>query len=194
MPHKLSSSSFEALTQATAQHGALSVEETEFLRRAFQTAQKEHAQQKRNSGEPYFNHVFQTALTLAEWNMDTTTIAAGLLHDTVEDTPYKLETLRKEFGEEVSFLVNGVTKLGHLKYRTSVKTEKDRVNQQAENLRKMILAISEDLRVVFIKLADRLHNMRTLGGMPPLKQKRIALETLEIYAPLAYRLGMQNLS
>ena len=194
MPLKLPTSSFEALTQAIAQHRALSAEETEFLRRAFQTAQKEHAPQKRNSGEPYFNHVFQTALTLAEWDMDTTTIAAGLLHDTVEDTPYKLETLKKEFGEEVSFLVNGVTKLGHLKYRTSVKTEKDRVNQQAENLRKMILAISEDLRVVFIKLADRLHNMRTLGAMPPLKQKRIALETLEIYAPLAYRLGMQNLS
>ncbi|OGM93673.1 hypothetical protein A2524_03725 [Candidatus Wolfebacteria bacterium RIFOXYD12_FULL_48_21] len=182
------------MTQAITQHRALSAEETDFLRRAFQTAQKEHAPQKRNSGEPYFNHVFQTALTLAEWDMDTTTIAAGLLHDTVEDTPYKLETLKKEFGEEVSFLVNGVTKLGHLKYRTSVKTEKDRVNQQAENLRKMILAISEDLRVVFIKLADRLHNMRTLGAMPPLKQKRIALETLEIYAPLAYRLGMQNLS
>jgi len=194
MPLKPPTSSFEALTQAITQHRALSAEETDFLRRAFQTAQKEHAPQKRNSGEPYFNHVFQTALTLAEWDMDTTTIAAGLLHDTVEDTPYKLETLKKEFGEEVSFLVNGVTKLGHLKYRTSVKTEKDRVNQQAENLRKMILAISEDLRVVFIKLADRLHNMRTLGAMPPLKQKRIALETLEIYAPLAYRLGMQNLS
>lgn len=81
------------------------------MRRAFTTAQKEHANQKRNSGEPYFNHVFQTALTLAEWDMDTATIAAGLLHDTVEDTPYKLETLTKDFGEEVAFLVNGVTKL-----------------------------------------------------------------------------------
>lgn len=187
-------SSYDALAKAIAQHRTPSAEETVFLRKAFFTAQKEHAHQKRNSGEPYFNHVFHTALTLAEWNMDTSTIAAGLLHDTVEDTAYTLETLQKEFGEEVAFLVNGVTKLGHLKYRTSVKSEKERIKHVAENLRKMILAISEDLRVVFIKLADRLHNMRTLSSVPPQKQKRIALETLEIYAPLAYRLGMQNLS
>lgn len=195
MPSKQqATSSFEILTQTIEQHRQLPIEEKDFLRKAFVTAQKEHASQKRNSGEPYFNHVFQTALTLAEWDMDTTTIAAGLLHDTVEDTPYKLDTLTKDFGEEVAFLVNGVTKLGHLKYRTSVKTERERVRHMAENLRKMILAISEDLRVVFIKLADRLHNMQTLSAVPPQKQKRIALETLEIYAPLAYRLGMQSLS
>ena len=186
--------SLETLAEAIKKHHSLSAEEADLLRRAFVTAQKEHMNQKRHSGDPYFTHVFQTALTLAEWNMDTTTIAAGLLHDVVEDTPYKLATLQKEFGEEVAFLVNGVTKLGHLKYRAAVKTEKERMNQQAENLRKMILAISEDLRVVFIKLADRLHNMQTLSAVPPQKQKRIALETLEIYAPLAYRLGMQNLS
>lgn len=186
--------SFETLVRSVEKRRKLPDEEISLLQRAFLTAQKAHATQKRNSGEPYFIHVFQTALTLAEWELDTTTIAAGLLHDTVEDTSYKLETLQKDFGEEVAFLVNGVTKLGHLKYRTSVKTEHERMEHLAENLRKMILAISEDLRVVFIKLADRLHNMKTLNSVPPQKQKRIALETLEIYAPLAYRLGMQNLS
>ena len=122
--------------------------------------------------------------------MDDATIAAGLLHDTVEDTSTPLDTIQKEFGEEVAFLVNGVTKLGHFKYRGEEKDSKN----QAENLRKMVLALSEDLRVVFIKLADRLHNMNTLAALPPAKQKRVALETDEIYAPLAYRLGMYNLS
>ncbi|EKD24330.1 MAG: hypothetical protein ACD_81C00051G0002 [uncultured bacterium] len=187
-------SSLETLLQVIEKRRKLSDAEVELLKKAYLTSQKAHENQKRNSGEPYFNHVFQTALTLASWDLDTATIAAGLLHDTVEDTSYKLETLQKDFGEEIAFLVNGVTKLGHLKYRTSVKTEHERMEHLAENLRKMILAISEDLRVVFVKLADRLHNMTTLGSVPSLKQKRIALETLEIYAPLAYRLGMQNLS
>ena len=192
--HEFKKSTFEHLLQAIEQRRKLSDSEIELLKRAFLTAQTAHAPQKRNSGEPYFNHVFQTAIKLAEWGLDTPTIAAGLLHDTVEDTSYKLETLKKDFGEEIAFLVNGVTKLGHLKFRSSIQTEKERMEHLAENLRKMILAISEDLRVVFIKLADRLHNMKTLGAVPPQKQKRIALETLEIYAPLAYRLGMQSLS
>jgi GTP pyrophosphokinase len=118
--------------------------------------------------------------------MDETTIASGLLHDTIEDTETTSEELQKEFGEEVTFLVNGVSKLGRVKYR-----EKD---AKAENLRKMIVALSEDLRVIFIKLADRLHNMKTLSAVPPQKQKRIALETDDIYAPLAYRLGMHHLA
>ncbi len=156
--------------------------------RAYRFAEAAHKTQKRKTGEPYFTHVLATAEILNLWHMDEATIAGGLLHDTVEDTGVKLADLAKEFGDQVAFLVNGVTKLGHIKYRGSEAESK------AENLRKMILAISEDLRVVFIKLADRLHNMRTLSALPPQKQKRIALETHEIYAPLAYRLGMQNLS
>ncbi len=191
---ELKRSTFENLLQTIENRRKLSDSEIALLQKAFLTAQKAHEPQKRNSGEPYFNHVFQTAIKLAEWGLDTSTIAAGLLHDTVEDTSYKLSTLKEDFGEEIAFLVNGVTKLGHLKFRGSVKTEKERMEHLAENLRKMILAISEDLRVVFIKLADRLHNMKTLNAVPPQKQKRIALETLEIYAPLAYRLGMQSLS
>lgn len=194
MAEQFQKATFEHLLKAIEHRRKLSDAEIALLQKAFLTAQKAHEPQKRSSGEPYFNHVFQTALKLAEWGLDTTTIAAGLLHDTVEDTSYKLELLTKDFGEEIAFLVNGVTKLGHLKYRTSPQTEHERMEHAAENLRKMILAISEDLRVVFIKLADRLHNMKTLGAVPPQKQKRIALETLEIYAPLAYRLGMQSLS
>lgn len=156
------------------------------IARAFQAAERAHAGQKRKSGEPYFKHPLAVAEILHEWGLDETTIAAGLLHDTVEDTPVSLEVIEKEFGGEIAFLVDGVTKLGRIKYRDTPT--------KLENMRKMILALSQDLRVVFIKLADRLHNMRTLAALPPVKQKRIALETDEIYAPLAYRLGMQNLS
>lgn len=162
-------------------------EEINLIEKAFNFSQKAHQNQKRKSGEPYFNHCFQTALKLAQWQLDATTIAAGLLHDTAEDTDIPLELIKNEFGEEIAFLIDGVTKIGHLKYR-------DKNDQQAENIRKMILSISHDLRVIFIKLADRLHNMKTLSAVPPQKQKRIALETAEIYAPIAYRLGMANLS
>jgi GTP diphosphokinase / guanosine-3',5'-bis(diphosphate) 3'-diphosphatase len=154
--------------------------------RAYQFAEKAHKPQKRKSGEPYFTHVAATAETLSQWGLDETSIAAGLLHDVVEDTPVTLEEIRKEFGDDMAFLVDGVTKLGRIKYRGT--------EARAENLRKMFLALSEDLRVIFVKLADRLHNMVTLGALPPQKQRRIALETDEIYAPIAYRLGMQNLS
>ncbi|MDO8504710.1 MAG: RelA/SpoT family protein [Candidatus Liptonbacteria bacterium] len=158
------------------------------IAKAYKFAETAHAKQKRKTGEPYFIHVLATAEILNSWHLDEATIDGGLLHDTVEDTGVKIEDIAKEFGEQVAFLVAGVTKLGKIKYRGSEAEAK------AENLRKMILAISEDLRVVFIKLADRLHNMRTLSALPPQKQKRIALETHEIYAPLAIRLGMQNLS
>lgn len=154
--------------------------------RAYAFSEEAHKKQMRKSGEPYFRHPLATAETLNHWHLDETTVAAGLLHDTAEDIAVPLETIKKEFGEEVAFLVDGVTKLGHIKYHGA--------ENKAENLRKMILALSQDLRVIFIKLADRLHNMQTLGALPPLKQKRIALETDEIYAPLAYRLGMHNLS
>lgn len=162
-------------------------EEINLIEKAFNFSQKAHQNQKRKSGEPYFNHCYQTALKLAQWQLDTATIVAGLLHDTAEDTNIPLESIKNEFGEEIAFLVDGVTKISHLKYR-------DKNDQQAENIRKMILALSKDIRVIFIKLADRLHNMKTLSYLPSQKQKRIALETAEIYAPLAYRLGMANLA
>ena len=153
---------------------------------AYAFAEKAHKGQKRKSGEPYFVHPLATANILMEWKLDNATIAAGLLHDTVEDTGITVSDIKREFGDEIAFLVDGMTKLGTIKYRG--------VENKAENMRKMILALSQDLRVVFIKLADRLHNMRTLAALPPAKQKRIALETDEIYASLAYRLGMQNVS
>ncbi len=156
------------------------------VRRAYDFANKAHAGQKRKSGEPYINHALATAATLSEWGLDETTIVAGLLHDVVEDTPVTEGELEQAFGEEVSYLVRGVTKIGGVKYRGH--------ERQVENLRKMILAMAEDLRVIMIKLADRQHNMYTLAFLPTNKRYRIALETTEVYAPLAYRLGMQRLS
>ncbi len=161
--------------------------DTDLIKKAYDFSQKAHSGQKRMSGEPYFIHPFETALQLANWGMDIETVCAGLLHDVSEDTSFSLESVKKEFEEQIVFLIDGVTKLGHLKYRTSEE-------KQAENIRKMLLSISRDLRVVIIKLADRLHNMKTLDVLPPNKQKRISLETSEIYAPLAYRLGMQSLA
>ncbi len=156
------------------------------IAKAYKFAEQAHRGQYRQSGEPYFNHSLQTAETLLAWRLDETTVAAGLLHDTVEDTKISNDEIAKQFGKEVAFLVEGVTKLGYIKYRGA--------ESKIENLRKMVLAVSEDLRVVFIKLADRLHNMRTLEALPRDKQKRIAAETDEIYAPLAYRLGMFSIS
>lgn len=155
------------------------------IERAFQFADKVHRGVKRKSGEPYISHPIAVAVRLAELKLDSPTIAAALLHDVVEDTGITVDEIRKEFGEDIAFLVDGVTKLGKLKYRGA--------ERMAESLRKMFFAIAEDIRVVLIKLADRLHNMETLGALPEEKQKRIALETLEIYAPLANRLGFGEL-
>jgi len=145
-------------------------------------AEKAHEGQTRFSGEPYFNHVFETAKTLAHLHMDAPTIAAGLLHDTLEDRDVEEAVIEKEFGKEVAFLVSGVTKISKYEYQGR--------ERHAESLRKLLLAISRDIRVLIIKLADRLHNLGTLEYVRPDKQKRIALETLEIYAPIANRLGM----
>lgn len=162
------------------------VRSSDLVRRAYDFAKKAHAGQKRKNGEPYFNHPLAAAETVTEWGMDEATVAAALLHDTVEDTSFTLQDVRNEFGEEVSFLVDGVTKIGKVKYRG--------IEAKVENLRKFILYLSQDIRVILVKLADRLNNMKTLYALHPMKQKRIALETMEIYAPLAYRLGMQKLS
>ncbi len=162
------------------------------IAQAYKLSQKAHAGQKRKTGEPFFIHPLAVADILVSWNMDEETVVAGLLHDIIEDTPTSKEELTKQFGENIVFLVDGVSKLGKIKYRGVAS--KISAHTKIENLRKMILALSEDLRVIFIKLADRLHNMKTLGALPPIKQKRIALETEDIYATIAYRLGMQNLS
>lgn len=155
---------------------------TDLVRRAYEFAQNAHQGQKRSSGDPYFNHCLKTAEILVNMRLDATTVAAGLLHDVAEDTKYTLDDIKKNFGEEIAFLVAGITKLGKIKYRGD--------QQRVENLRKMFLAMAEDIRVILIKLADRLNNMETLQFLPIEKQRRIALETMEIYVPLAHRLGM----
>lgn len=161
-------------------------EDTALVKKAFAFAERAHEGHLRHSGEPFFIHLTETAKILAELGARGTTIAAGLLHDTMEDVGIKRENLVKEFGEEVAFLVESVTKLGRLKYKGA--------NRHNESLRKLFVATSEDIRVLLIKLADRLHNMRTLSFVPKEKQKRIAEETLEIYAPIAYRLGIRRIN
>lgn len=155
------------------------------IQRAYVFAERAHREQKRESGEPYIVHPLSAARTLAEMRMDDASIAAALLHDVVDDTPTTIAEIKGAFGEEISFLVNGVTKLGKIKYRG--------VERHVENLRKMFLAMAEDVRVVLIKLADRLHNMETIASLLPEKQRRIALETLDIYSPLAGRLGIGDI-
>lgn len=156
----------------------------EKVKKAYFFAAEAHEGQKRFSGEPLFSHPLATALCLAGWKLDITSIIAGLLHDVVEDGGKTLEKIEKEFGENVKTIVDGVTKIGELKLRGEEEEE------FVENLRKMILVMAHDLRVVLVKLADRYHNMQTLAFLPPEKQKRIAKETLEVYAPLAERLGI----
>lgn len=161
-----------------------SQKQKESVEKAFRFAQNAHQGQKRLTGEDYFYHCINTAFILAGWKMDTDSVIAGLLHDTIEDAGVTPETLSKEFGTRVSRIVQGVSKVSHIRLRGSED------ETFVENLRKMFLAMAKDLRVVLVKLADRLHNMRTLEGLPEVKQKRIARETLEVYAPLAERLGI----
>ena len=160
--------------------------ETSVVRKAYALAEEAHRDAKRESGDPYIIHCIAVAQTVAEWHLDEASIAAALLHDVVEDTQYTNKEIEKRFGAEIAFLVNGLTKLDSLQYP---KEERD-----IENLRKLILSFSKDLRVLIIKLADRLHNMQTVRHLPEPRQIRMSWETSEIYAPLAYRLGMQKLS
>jgi len=159
-----------------------SPEDIALITKAYLFAEKAHKDHKRFSGEPYFEHLFQTAKELAKTGMGPRTIATGFLHDSIEDVGISRETIRTEFGPDILFLVEGVTKLGQLKYKGA--------ERHTESLRKLFVATSQDLRVLIIKLMDRLHNMRTLKYVPERKRKRIAEETIEIFAPLAHRLGM----
>ena len=166
------------------------------IEKAYKLADDAHKTQVRKSGEPYIVHPLCVAIILADLEMDKETIAAGLLHDVVEDTIYTSEEMEREFGADVALLVDGVTKLQSLQLgdnSASMDKDKEKLEMQAENLRKMFLAMAKDIRVIIIKLADRLHNMRTLKYMKPEKQQRIARETLDIYAPIAQRLGISKI-
>src|SRR6184192_2411855 len=158
-------------------------DDLDIIQRAYEFSLQHHNGQTRASGEPYLVHPLEVALVLAEMKMDAVAVAAGLLHDSVEDTVITIVDIRKEFGEQVAHIVEGVTKISKIDFSTQEE-------QQAENLRKMMLAMVDDIRVVLIKLADRLHNMRTLEHLQPDRQQKIAKETLDIYGPIAHRLGM----
>lgn len=175
---------FEKLLQTV--HANRPADDLDIIRAAWQFCLQQHAGQKRASGEPYVIHPLEVGQVLAEMKMDSTAIAAGLLHDAVEDTDVSTQEISRRFGPQVAHIVDGVTKLDRIKFA-------NKEDHQAENIRKMLLAMVSDIRVVLIKMADRLHNMRTLGHLRPDKQRRIATETLDIYAPLAHRLGMGKL-
>ena len=155
------------------------------LWKAFEFGSRYHEGQKRKSGEPYFNHCVEVAITLAGWNMDYTTIMAGLLHDVVEDTNITLGDIEREFNKDLANLVNGLTKISGIEFGT-------RKEKQAGNFMKMLLSVAKDIRVIIIKFADRMHNMKTITYMPKMKQRRIAIETRDVYSPLAHRLGMAS--
>src|SRR5229473_2677456 len=157
----------------------------DLLRRAYLFSAREHKGQRRASGESYLVHPLEVANILANMKLDEVSVATGLLHDVVEDTLVDLETIRKYFGEEITHLVDGLTKIAQI-------SNISREEQQAENVRKMLLAMVDDVRIVLVKLADRLHNMRTLHHLPAEKRLKIAQETLDIYAPIANRLGMSK--
>ncbi|MGA0035037.1 MAG: HD domain-containing protein, partial [Ilumatobacteraceae bacterium] len=158
---------------------------TSMIQRAYEVAAEAHGTQTRSSGESYIHHPLAVAKIVAEFGLDDVSLAAALLHDAVEDTELSLEDLRRDFGEDVAAIVDGVTKLDRLQFDSKEA-------QQAATMRKMLVAMAKDLRVLLIKLADRLHNMRTIASMSPERQHRIAQETLDIYAPLAHRLGIQE--
>lgn len=164
----------------------MDAEDIRLVKRAYYYADQAHQGQKRRSGEPYIHHPLAVANILADMHMDAQSLMAAMLHDVIEDTAIPKEALAEQFGETVSQLVDGVSKLTHIKFET-------RAEQQAENFQKMALAMAKDIRVILVKLADRLHNMRTLDALPTAKKRRIAKETLDIYAPISYRLGISNI-
>ena len=181
IPPRLLTAKFEQLLAKVAENRPN--DDPEIIRKAYEFSLKHHEGQTRASGEPYLIHPLEVAIVLADLKLDSTAIAAGLLHDAIEDTPVTNEDIQREFGDHVAHIVEGVTKIDKIDFAS-------REERQAENVRKMVLAMVDDIRVVLIKLADRLHNMRTLRHLPEERRQSIARETLEIYAPLAHRLGM----
>ena len=183
----------ELITRVRKYHPSTDIS---LIRKAYRVASDAHKGQARKSGEPYIIHPLYVSIILADLEMDKETIVAGLLHDVVEDTVMTDEEISREFGEEVAHLVDGVTKLDKLNFHGehgNYDKDMEKLERQAENLRKMFLAMARDIRVILIKLADRLHNMRTLQHMRPEKQQEIARETLDIYSPIAQRLGISKI-
>ena len=176
-------STYEELKKIIAESGK--EYDREQIEAAYRLAEEKHREQKRSSGEPYIIHPLSVAAILVGLGMDSQSVMAGLLHDVVEDTDCTLEDIQKQFGKEVALLIDGVTKLGKIPYSS-------REEQQAENLRKMLMAMAEDIRVIIIKFADRMHNLSTLEYMSPQKQRDKAVECLEVYAPIAHRLGIRT--
>ena len=176
-------SSFEELQEIIENSGK--EYDREKIEAAYRLAEEKHREQKRSSGEPYIIHPLSVAAILVGLGMDSESVMAGLLHDVVEDTDCSIEEIQKRFGREVALLIDGVTKLGKIPYSS-------REEQQAENLRKMLMAMAEDIRVIIIKFADRMHNLSTLEYMSPQKQRDKAVECLEVYAPIAHRLGIRT--
>ena len=192
-----SSTSLDELLERAANHLLLQMllievassnEQADFdlIARAYYFADKHHDGQTRKSGQPFMQHCVEVARILAQQRLDSTTVAAGLLHDVLEDTPVTLEEIAAEFGPKIAALTDGVTKIERFRYES-------REARQAETYRKMLLSMVEDIRVILVKFADRLHNMRTLDHLDPEQQKRTALETAEVYAPLAHRLGLARI-
>ncbi len=177
---------FYALVRSSENTVPFTESDENFLWDVYTFAREAHRGQLRKSGESYFEHPYQTARVLAEMNMDSVTIACGLLHDVIEDTGVRYEDIKAKFGNEVAKLVEGATKISGIRFRNHQE-------EQADNFRKMLLSVAEDIRVLIIKLADRTHNMQTLDSLPPVKRRRIAIETRDVYAPLAHRLGMFKL-
>ena len=157
--------------------------DVDLLARAYRFSERAHAGQTRRNGDPYVTHCVGVAKILAELQLDSTTVASGLIHDVVEDTAYTVEDVEREFGREIAQIVDGLTKIGHLPMLS-------REERQVESYRKLLLSVAKDVRVILVKLADRLHNMRTLEWMPEEKRSRIALETRDLYAPMAHRFGL----
>src|SRR5437764_3578969 len=181
VPPRLLNAKFEQLLAKVAENRPH--DDLEIIRKAYEFSLKHHAGQTRASGEPYLIHPLEVAMVWTDLKLASTAIAAGLLHDAIEDTPVTNNDIRREFGDQVAHIVEGVTKISKIEFAS-------REERQAENVRKMLLAMVDDIRVIMIKLADRLHNMRTLEHLPRERQEAIARETLEIYAPIAHRLGM----
>ena len=162
------------------------IDDKDLLEKAYNFASDGHMNQKRASGEPYITHPLQVALYLSDLSMDLETIIAAILHDLIEDTDITYKNIKKEFGSDVANIVDGVTKLDRIQYNSNEEAK-------AEAIRKMVIAMSKDIRVLILKLADRLHNIQTIEYLADHKQERIASETLYVYAPLAHRLGLQNI-